>query len=182
MRPGGGRDKGNGFERKVAKILTDAWGVKFVRTPNSGAFHRLAPSDIIPEDKKHWDSFKFHLECKCREGWNLSQLLTSSNCAITQWYDEEEKKQVESRGDKFYEKQLLLIFSKNRDNTYVMYKELQVPHIHCTNFLSSIVFDNYFSYRRLVKGSHYEYFTITTLSDFLAKVDSKVAFTEINNA
>lgn len=169
MRPGGGRDKGNAFERKVAKILTDSWGVKFVRTPNSGAFHQLAPADIIPEDKKCWDNFNFHLELKCREGWNLSQLLTSKDCVILQWYNDEVAKQVASRGDKFYEKQLLLIFSKNRDDIYVMYKN---------DFIS--LTPEFFN-KKIIFQHEKTSFTIITLKEFLKIVTKETAFGENKN-
>lgn len=116
------RAKGNGYELKIAKILCAAWGFKLVRTPNSGAFKKLAPADIIPEDRQLWLDFPYHLECKNRVGWRLEQLLSNDHCQVIDWYKEEEAKQVAEVGDKFYEKQMLLIFTKNHDANYVMYR------------------------------------------------------------
>ena len=117
------RNKGNTYERKIAKILSNAWGFPIVRTPNSGAFKKLAPADIIPEDRKVWNDFIFHLECKHRKNWALEQLLREkAKCPVLTWYLEEEQKQVKAVGKKFYEKCMLLIFTKNYDVDYVMFR------------------------------------------------------------
>lgn len=180
------RNKGNRFEREVAKILSDAWGFKFVRTPNSGAFKGLAPADIIPEDKAQWDSCCFHIECKARKGWSLEQLISSKKkCPVLEWWFDEEAKQVEARGAKFYDKAMLLIFTKNHDDTYVMFSLGDSANYNPDVPLNSvIVIRNTFvpiPWYKTVNGSFINfvykhtndrvyYFRIMTLKDFLANV------------
>lgn len=114
------KQKGNNYERKIAKILSQAWGVKLIRTPCSGAMKYFSPGDITPEDQKEYENFPFLLECKNRVGWTLEKFL-SSTCDPVTWWEEEEAKQIAAQGDKFYEKCMLLIFTKNHDKSYVMF-------------------------------------------------------------
>lgn len=65
------RNKGNTFERKICKQLTDALGTEFIRTPHSGAFatiHKKVESiqdmqSDITYDRSKLDWFKV-IECK----------------------------------------------------------------------------------------------------------------------
>ena len=94
--------KGSGFEREVAKFLTDTYGETFIRAPGSGAYvggknqsrkqflHegqiRSFKGDIVPGQSfpklnaecKSYKEFPFHLtlsgECKQLDAW-LDQLL-----------------------------------------------------------------------------------------------------------
>ena len=70
------RNKGSGYERKIAKVLTEWWGEKFFRTPLSGGHQDMSQEmnvagDIITKDV----NFPFHLELKKHEGWCLEQVL-----------------------------------------------------------------------------------------------------------
>jgi len=94
--------KGSGFEREVARFLSDLYGESFIRVPNSGAYiggknkerkqvlHegqvRSFKGDIIPGQSftklnaecKSYADFPFNLavtgECKVLEGW-LNQMM-----------------------------------------------------------------------------------------------------------
>ncbi len=169
------RAKGNGFELKISKILTEKWKTKFVRTPNSGAFKNLAPSDIIPENNADWLTMPYFIECKARQGWHLEQMISGkSSCPVLDWYFEEEEKQVKARGDKFYDKCMLLIFTKNHDDYYVMYRT-------CIGTFDEVTFDyneadpswlpneeapTGFNFSKEI-GNKTHFFRILTLKDFL---------------
>jgi len=94
--------KGSGFEREIAKYLSDAYGESFIRAPGSGAYvggknqsrteflHegqiRSFKGDIVPGQSfskmniecKFYADFPFHLllsgECKVIDGW-IAQLM-----------------------------------------------------------------------------------------------------------
>lgn len=100
------KNKGSGFEREIAKFLTDLYGESFIRAPGSGAYvggknqerkqvlHegqiRSFKGDIVPGPSFHkmnaeckfYKDFPFHLmlsgECKQLDSW-LDQLLDASD-------------------------------------------------------------------------------------------------------
>jgi len=61
--------KGKGYERRVAKILSEWWGSPFHRTPTSGA--HIYSGDIV--DPK--GEFPFMVECKKRKDLDFSGIL-----------------------------------------------------------------------------------------------------------
>lgn len=76
------KTKGNGFERRVAKILSDWAGVQFMRTPASGAIHNFKDkrvvSDIVPPLSV--GNFPFSIECKKVEcSWELSSIIEGTS-------------------------------------------------------------------------------------------------------
>ena len=76
------KSKGNTFERKVANMLTEWSGVKFMRTPASGAIHNFQDkrvvSDIVPP--LSIGKFPFSIECKnVNCSWELSNLLEGTS-------------------------------------------------------------------------------------------------------
>jgi hypothetical protein len=96
------KNKGSGFEREIAKYLSDTYGESFIRAPGSGAYvggknqsrtevlHegqiRSFKGDIVPGQSfskmnvecKFYADFPFHLlltgECKVIDAW-ISQLM-----------------------------------------------------------------------------------------------------------
>ncbi len=94
--------KGSGFEREIAKYLSDTYGESFIRAPGSGAYvggknttrkeilHegqiRSFKGDVVPGHSfkhmnvecKFYSDFPFHLlltgDCKVLDGW-IQQLL-----------------------------------------------------------------------------------------------------------
>lgn len=95
MKPGGGRNKGNSFERVIAKQIVDAGkhlGLckeDCYRTPSSGG-HRYAkqqdPSDLVlsPKLLKY---FPLIVECKHYKYIDLQQLWTKKGQIFT-WLDQ----------------------------------------------------------------------------------------------
>lgn len=75
--PSKSKNKGNGFEREVAKILGEWWGEPFQRTPNSGALRWNGNfwtfGDLLPPE-----SFPCVIECKFYKKSNLNILLTGT--------------------------------------------------------------------------------------------------------
>lgn len=89
--------KGSGFEREVAKFLSDLYGESFIRAPGSGAYvgginqsrkqflHegqvRNFKGDIVPGQ-----SFpKLNAECKSYKDFPFHLLLTGENKQFDQW-------------------------------------------------------------------------------------------------
>lgn len=79
------KNKGNGFERRVAKLFSEWTGVKFMRTPSSGAIHNFndkrVVSDIVPP--LSIGKFPFSIECKnVNCSWEFSNLLEDTSQTI----------------------------------------------------------------------------------------------------
>ena len=76
------KNKGASFERKLAKIFKEAFGVDFVRTPLSGGFARNMDSaegfrgDIVPADRDV--VFLLHVEAKNAKIWSFPQWMTQA--------------------------------------------------------------------------------------------------------
>lgn len=73
------KEKGNRFERQVADKLSNWWGGKFNRTPQSGgaswAEQNNAVGDIVPPPNM---GFPLVIECKDREGWTIDNVLLNN--------------------------------------------------------------------------------------------------------
>lgn len=114
-----GKQKGNGFERKVAKKLTEWCGQKFNRTPMSGALRwdndKRVVSDIVPPQSMKWP---FSVECKCVESsWEFNTLLENT---ATLWKHWEQADSDAQREDMIP----MLVFTKNYRNDFVaVYQE-----------------------------------------------------------
>lgn len=123
------KDKGNTFERVVAKFLSVVFEESFVRTPTSGAFvggqnkkridtlsvnqTKLAIGDIIPPDK-----FQVVLECKNYSKFSFPALF-SENKQLDSWI-------AQLEGDiKSANIQYGLLFVKvSYNGTYVLFNRL----------------------------------------------------------
>lgn len=94
------KNKGSGFEREVAKYLSDTYGESFIRAPGSGAYvggknqsrteflHegqvRSFKGDIVPGQ-----SFsKMNIECKFYADFPFHLLLTGDCKVIDTWIDQ----------------------------------------------------------------------------------------------
>lgn len=117
------KQKGNNFERKVAKILTEKLGMEFNRTPSSGGL-RWASDNNVYGDIVTPDDFPFIIECKNRENWSFDQLMKGECKEFDSWAE-----QVEGDCDRFQNNTLeyaypLIIFTKNRMPIYIAYKNI----------------------------------------------------------
>lgn len=75
------RDKGNRFERAVAKYFEKEYGVRIGRVPLSGALH--LKSDIYDIDAC---GFPLYVECKHRENFNFRH-VTAENEELINMFD-----------------------------------------------------------------------------------------------
>jgi Holliday junction resolvase len=116
--------KGSGYEREVAKFLTELYGESFIRAPGSGAYvggknqgrkeflHegqvRSFKGDIVPGQ-----SFsKMNAECKFYKDFSFHLLLTGKCAQLDSWL--EQLLDVEDEGD------MNILFMKfNRIGQYV---------------------------------------------------------------
>jgi hypothetical protein len=117
-----GREKGAGFERQVAKLLSAWWGVEFHRTPQSGGLHwqkdnRVAGDIVAPVEIAV--IFPFSIECKKHEDWNFEQVIKGTG-EIPSWWNQCVN-DANNTG-----KIPLLIFTKNFSPIY--YMALSVIH------------------------------------------------------
>lgn len=110
------KQKGNTFELKVAKMLSDWSGEKFHRTPMSGALHwandTRVISDIVPPQSLVDKGWPFSIECKKTEtSWEISAFLDGTSPFWKQWqqcWDDAQREQMKA----------LLVFNKNYRDIY----------------------------------------------------------------
>lgn len=94
--------KGKNFERKVAKILSDWWGKKLRRVPNSGGLN--IKGDLMTDNIDEMRDFPFHFELKNQERWNVKSYFSQAEYECPE------------------EKMPAVIFTKNHDDIYLMIK------------------------------------------------------------
>lgn len=118
------KDKGNAYEREVAKFLSETYKESFIRAPHSGAYiggtnskrkdtmsqNQISTmkSDIVAPDNWH----NVSLECKFYKDFSFDSLFTGNNTQLDGWI-----KQVEDAAD---ENDMKIIFMKfNRKGQWV---------------------------------------------------------------
>lgn len=107
--------KGNNFELKIAKLLTEWSGFKFMRTPMSGAIHNFndkrVVSDIVPP--LSIGNFPFSIECKCQEvPWDFDFILKGTSKFWSFW----EQASSDASSENLIP---MLVFTKNYRDTYM---------------------------------------------------------------
>ncbi len=106
MRPGGGKAKGGAFEAKVAKALSAALPINFIKSPGSGAriggknfatigklmgedVMKLFNADVVPiNEAEVGKEFKFSVECKSYATPDNFSLLVSGTANVFKWFEE----------------------------------------------------------------------------------------------
>lgn len=106
MRPGGGKSKGNGFEATIAKKLSAALPINFIRSPGSGAriggknfatigsmmgaeALKLFNADVVPVNETAAGcTFKFSVECKSYATADNFTSLASGTANVFKWFEE----------------------------------------------------------------------------------------------
>lgn len=120
----GSKQKGSGYELKLAKALTKWSGEQVHRVPQSGAGgatwgadSRMNGDIVFPVGSKN----SFVYEAKKREGWGLHHLFLNIG-DIKGWLMQVvmDSRRMESHG-----MSPCLIFSKNRDKDYVLIPYVQ---------------------------------------------------------
>lgn len=107
--------KGNSYELKIAKKMTEWTGLKFERVPASGGLHWAADNRVYGDIVCNVPDFPFVIEVKCRESWNMDSLINGSK-EVEKWW-----KQVTADAEATG-KQPMVIFTRNRQPDYVMLK------------------------------------------------------------
>lgn len=91
--------KGNRFELKIAKSLSDILGVKFHRVPCSGGLHWASDNrvtgDIVPPVGYDWP---YSIECKDRIAALDVHALLSGTSPLFDWYEQAEEDASRSTG------------------------------------------------------------------------------------
>ena len=106
MKPGGGKAKGNGFESTIAKKLSAALPINFIRSPGSGArvggknmatigammgaeALALFNADVVPVNE-NLAGFRFHysIECKSYAIADNFTSLVSGSANVFKWFEE----------------------------------------------------------------------------------------------
>ncbi len=107
--------KGDTYERKIAKKLTDWTGLKFERVPASGGLHWKSDNRVYGDIVTNDPDFPFIIELKNRESWNMDSLINGSK-EVENWW-----KQVTADA-KATGKEPMVIFSRNRQPDYLAMK------------------------------------------------------------
>lgn len=106
MRPGGGKAKGNGFEGTIAKKLSAALPINFIRSPGSGAriggknfatigammgeeAMKLFNADVVPVNESAVGyKFRYSVECKAYATADNFTSLVSGSANVFKWFEE----------------------------------------------------------------------------------------------
>ena len=92
------RNKGATFERKIAKMLTDALGIDFKRSPQSGAYATVNKMSMFKGDLITESPFNYCIECKKYADFNLEDLVTGTKSGILKWFDQLNTEKKDSKG------------------------------------------------------------------------------------
>ena len=133
--PSPAKQKGNAWEREVAKDLSETFNENFIRVPNSGAYtgganlHRL---DRLTEDQQRMMDgdimvppclSRFKIECKSYKTFEYHQLFTD-NKTLNKWI-----KQAESGTFWF------LVIKVTRKGSYILFPTTLSHYFRFKNFL-----------------------------------------------
>ena len=130
MKKGGGRLKGNAFEREVAKLIVATFEDHGItnehcyRTPGSGG-HRYAkkkdPGDILLDGKLK-KLFPFTIECKSYKRLNWRELFAplQKGSQFKKWWEQCCMAAALNGGEP------LLIFKENRSQAFAMVRQVMV--------------------------------------------------------
>ena len=133
--PSAAKQKGNAWEREVAKDLSEVFNENFIRVPNSGAYtgganlHRL---DRLTEDQKRMMDgdimvppclSKFKIECKSYKSFDFHQLFTD-NKTLNKWI-----KQAESGSCWF------LVIKVTRRGSFILFPTTMSHYFRFKNYL-----------------------------------------------
>jgi hypothetical protein len=136
------RNKGNSYERKIAKLISKWCGFEVVRTPGSGSV--MKTGDIFPKNPEDMISFPFSIELKNREGWSFGDLIKDVNRknGIISWWEQCLNDSV------MHNRIPVLIFTKNLDINYCLMDKKSFNNIiplakqyYSISYMNYIIFD-----------------------------------------
>jgi len=133
-----GRDKGNGFENKIAKRLGDWSETPWRRVPLSGGWDKtIISGDVFCieeyERKKSTDHSQhicvpLSFECKCDESWDFLQLFNNSEKApIKVWWKQASDDAIKAK------KEPSLVFTKNYTPIFIVIKRSTLDKLNKFN-------------------------------------------------
>jgi len=123
------RNKGATFERKIAKVMKEATGFNWARTPGSGAFATRTGINSLQGDIFCEEEFPYLIECKAYEKIPLHLFAQElKSCLIRKWLTKLAG-QCDLAG-----KQGLLIFKENRGKIMAMYEVQEFNKKENANF------------------------------------------------
>jgi hypothetical protein len=87
------RSRGHGYERDIAKHLTEWWRkfdptAEFQRTPSSGGSALKVGWDMAGDLTTNSKQFPLHLECKKQKNWALSDLLLEPKGGLREYVNQ----------------------------------------------------------------------------------------------
>jgi hypothetical protein len=127
MKAGGGRNKGNGFEREVARMIIKTFATKQIdkddcyRTPGSGGHLRASRTDpgdlVISRTLRRY--FNFSVECKFYRTLDWHRLMSTDKHKglFSDWWAQCTRSAAKAKGKPYP----LLVFRKNNGQAYCMY-------------------------------------------------------------
>lgn len=137
--PVNSKAKGDTYERKIAKKLTEWTGLKFERVPASGGLHWKKDNRVYGDIVTNDPDFPFTIECKARESWNMDSLINGSK-EVEKWWKQ-------AIADAWATgKEPMVIFTRNRQPDYIMFR----GKANLYDYISS-VFDENISFRMIFK-------------------------------
>ncbi len=122
------RDKGAGFELKIAKIFGEKFGMEIRRTPMSGGWAQGAEDvagDLVCV-KPGPDAFPYCVECKKQESWRMETLFTDQIAWFVNWWGQLLNSLPAGKTP-------LLVFSRNRTPVFVSFPKLMTEDLLGTN-------------------------------------------------
>jgi hypothetical protein len=116
------KNKGNNYERRVAKLIQDWWRqwsptAEFARTPMSGGSALKLGWDMAGDIVCNDDEFPFHVEAKKQEHWTMEQLFKGTGPVLKEWWEQAAGECPEHRTP-------MLIFTRNNVPDFVMMEYL----------------------------------------------------------
>lgn len=102
-----GKNKGDNFERRIANVFSEAFGIDIRRTPLSGGWAKGNPGvsgDLVCVDPGP-EALCYCIECKNAEGWRLESLFIDKH----KWFDDWWQQTLDECPE---EKDPMLVFSR----------------------------------------------------------------------
>lgn len=117
-----GKNKGNKYERDIAKLLTEAWGIKFRRVPTSGGMEHWR-GDIVAVFDEDRIRFPFCIELKNQKTLNIPAWIRQTQA---------EAEETNKIG--------LLIFHRNHTSkNYLIMKESEFKDLYADQYDTIII-------------------------------------------
>ena len=107
------KTKGDTYERKIAKKLTEWTGLKFERVPASGGLKWAEDNRVYGDIVTNDPDFPITIECKNREEWNMDSLINGSKKVAAWWNQVTDDTAVTGNAP-------MVIFTRNLQPDYVM--------------------------------------------------------------